>query len=602
MIYLYILLLLSHQVYSAEKTPVNYPTKLEIKKEKIEYVYPFVKSIAAKDKSFVFKFINKSLSGKLYYGLYPFDTGHPPVIFKQQAKINNGKAKLKLKKILKEKYFVQPKNKKIPLRLFYRVINTKGKILYESKLNFRLKKHLKLLPSITHGPFVNYTGDNQFVISYKTNWPVTTSVTVGKRVFNDHAATKNHEIIISNLAAGADYRYFVNVGVFSEGPYNLKTFPKLGSRKAFSFGFVSDSRKGFGGGEREYLGTNYYVMRRVSALSSFLNLPFLVFTGDMISGYSQIPARMDLEYHNWKNAVGDYWKNAPVFATLGNHEASIVSYVSKEGKRVALPKEMLNESSETIFSKNFSNPMNGPLSEDNSWADKDHYKINFPSYKENVYSFEYGNIAFIVMNSNYWYAPSDKFISDYGGNPHGYIMDNQLKWLRSTLRKYQKNKNIDHIFVTFHTPLFPNGGHAQNDMWYKGDNRVRPYAYGKKAKYGIIQRRDQLLRLLDRNSKVLAVLAGDEHNYSLLKIAPNMPLYKKGYRGPKLKLHRKIWQLTNGTAGAPYYAQEILPWSRFVKEFTSQNILSVFTIKGKNVFLKSINPLTLKTFSEVKLK
>jgi 3',5'-cyclic AMP phosphodiesterase CpdA len=246
--------------------------------------------------------------------------------------------------------------------------------------------------------------------------------------------------------------------------------------------------------------------------------------------------------------------------------------------------------------------MNGPVSEDNSWADKDPMHINFPSYKENVYSFEYGNTAFIVLNSNYWYAPAVESIPLYGGNPHGYIMDNQLKWFRSKLKYYSHDKTIDHIFVTFHTPLFPNGGHANNDMWYFGTNRIRPYAFGQKAKYGIIERRDQLLRLINRNKKVVAVLSGDEHNYSLLKITPRMPLYKKGYQGPRIKLKRKIWQITNGTAGAPYYAQEKLPWSDFVKEFTSQNILSLFTVDGRNIYLKSVNPLTMKVYSKLKLK
>jgi 3',5'-cyclic AMP phosphodiesterase CpdA len=279
------------------------------------------------------------------------------------------------------------------------------------------------------------------------------------------------------------------------------------------------------------------------------------------------------------------------------------AYKNRDSKRdIRLPKLNLLESSESIFADNFMQPSNGPISEDNSWVDRDSYHINFPSYKENVYSFVYGNSAFIILNSNYWFTPRFSDIEKFGGNPHGYIMDNQLKWFSRQVRKFSRNKKIAHIFVALHTPLFPNGGHAKNDMWYRGDNKFRPYANGKPAKYGIIQRRDQLLKIIDRSKKVVAVLTGDEHNYSLLKVAPQMPRYSKTFKQKKIKLHRHFWQITNGTAGAPYYGQEKLPWSKWVKEFSSEHLLSVFRVRGEKVFLESINPLTLKTFSKIRLK
>ena len=50
---------------------------------------------------------------------------------------------------------------------------------------------------------------------------------------------------------------------------------------------------------------------------------------------------------------------------------------------------------------------------------------DFPSYEENVYSYTYGNMAMIVLNSNYWYSPALSKDTSTSGNLHGYIMDNQ---------------------------------------------------------------------------------------------------------------------------------------------------------------------------------
>ncbi len=595
-------LIFCHQAEATRLSPLADLTKLEPQIDHEKYVAPFIKKISAKGHFLKLSFLQKKLKGRLYYGFFPYEKNSTPILFGQVGKIEHGRVTCDLTKLFKEKHHIK-KAKGKPYRLFYRVINHKGKILFESKFNFKVSnKQINLLPSIVHGPFVNISNGHKVTVSYRTNIKTLTTLHVGKQQISDVKATKEHELTIANLKAGTNYNYSIELKDFTEGPFLIKTFPAEGMRKKFSFAFVSDSRNGYGGGEREYLGTNYYVMKRISAVSLSYKVPFMLFVGDMISGYAQQSSRMDLEYHNWKNSIGELWKTTPVFTAMGNHEVTFNTYKGKKRKGIRVPKTNLEESSEAIFGNHFTHPMNGPISEDNSWADQDAKHINFPTYKENVYSFTYDNVAIIVLNSNYWFAPSADKIEISGGNPHGYIMDNQLRWLRKKLNKYQKNSKIDHIFLSVHTPIFPNGGHAYNDMWYHGNNRIRPYAFGKKSKYGIIERRDQFLRLIDLHSKVVAVLAGDEHNYSLLNVTPAMPLYKKGYQGPRIKLRRKFWQITNGTAGAPYYAQETLPWSKSLEEFTSQNILSIFTIEKKNIYLKSVNPLTLEVYSTKKLK
>jgi 3',5'-cyclic AMP phosphodiesterase CpdA len=196
-----------------------------------------------------------------------------------------------------------------------------------------------------------------------------------------------------------------------------------------------------------------------------------------------------------------------------------------------------------------------------------------------------------------------------GGTLWGYIMDNQLEWLKSTLATLQADSNIDHIFVTHHTPAFPNGGHVNhyNSMWMKGENHT-PIINGTPVKKflddgkGSLDRRDEYIRTLLPHTKVKAILVGDEHNYSRLLIKPGMPVYKKvGYRPDNpLTITRNLWHITVGSAGAPYYAKESAPWNQhypqdteYLKFFSPQHAVAFFHVHGPSLKLEVVNPDTL---------
>ena len=200
-------------------------------------------------------------------------------------------------------------------------------------------------------------------------------------------------------------------------------------------------------------------------------------------------------------------------------------------------------------------------------------------------------------------SPSKETIPEIGGGLHGYIMDNQLKWVKKTIKSLEKDADIDHIFITEHTPFFPNGGHVQDDMWYFGNNEKRPWVAGKPLKKGIIERRDELLDIfVNESSKVVAILTGDEHNYCKTEIGPETKIYKDDYEGKKLELSRTIYQVNNGAAGAPYYAQEQTPWTPFTSGFTTQNALVFFHVEGKKISLEVMNPDTLEQVDVLELK
>jgi hypothetical protein len=376
----------------------------------------------------------------------------------------------------------------------------------------------------------------------------------------------------------------------------------LGSRKPFVFAYASDSRNGQGGGERNLYGANAYIVNRIMALNKRENVAFMQFSGDLIDGYLTHKGETNLQYANWKRALEPFNHSMPVYVAMGNHEA--LGYAFKKDKNYVMldgfPFE--SESAEAIFQSNFCNPESGLISEDGAEYDPDPNNQDFPSYKETVFSYQYGNVAMVVLNSNYWYAPFLEQHPETGGNLHGYIMDNQLKWLESELQKLEANSSVDHIFLTLHTPFFPNGGHVADDMWYKGNNDPRATIAGKPVKVGIIERRDQLLHLLvNKSQKVRAILTGDEHNYAKTQVGPATAKYPLKWPLEKLELKRSIWQINNGSAGAPYYAQEKTPWSNMVSNFSTQNVNVLFYVSGKQIEMRVINPLTFETLDELKL-
>ena len=229
---------------------------------------------------------------------------------------------------------------------------------------------------------------------------------------------------------------------------------------------------------------------------------------------------------------------------------------------------------------------------------------DYPAYSENVYHYSWDNVAMIVLNSQY--TPSLPYPSEVGGNVWGYIMENQLKWLKKTLDKYESDPAIDHVFVTQHTPVFPNGGHVKGfkSMWFNGEN-IKPKINGIDMDIipGGIEMRDRFLKLLLDHSKVKAILVGDEHNYSKLLIKHGMPLYDKNKYVPKvpLAINRNLWHLCAGSAGAPYYSYEEAVWNKgypedktYLKKITPQHAVAFFHINGKKLTLEVINPLTLE--------
>lgn len=558
------------------------------------------------DVGLAFDFGDSTFSGTLYYGFVPEgDSKHPfPVFFRTAAPIRGGRATIDIVNRLAGLYDMVGWERSGRGVMGYRVADAAGRLLYDGRVSFRGTGPFEVGATLIEGPFVNRVTPDGVTVSFTTNQSLAASVIVDGRSFSDGSPATHHEVAISGLEPGTEYRYEVVYGDSRES-YALKTAPPPGSRQAFTFSYSSDSRAGQGGGERNLHGTNYYIMRKIMALNAFKHVEFTQFTGDLITGYLSSVAETELQYANWKRAVEPYWHYFPIYVTMGNHESVTRVFADPERRRVLsvdrFPYD--TESAEAVFARNFVNPVNGPAGEDGASYDPDPDATDFPSYDETVYYYTYDNVAVIVLNSDYWYSPSVGAVALTGGNIHGFVMDNQLRWLEQTVTSLEQDGNIDHVFVTIHTPFFPNGGHVIDDMWYNGDFNRTAFVAGMPLKEGIIQRRDQLLDIIvNRSQKVLAILTGDEHNYNLLELTPQTDLYPPGYPYEKIELSRTMYQVNNGAAGAPYYAQEETPWSPYVSGFTTQNAVVFFHVSGPSVEMEVLNPDTLEEVMSKKLR
>ncbi|MFB6258309.1 MAG: metallophosphoesterase [Flavobacteriales bacterium] len=561
--------------------------------------------------------MGKGLNGTLYYGFLSEEgTYHFPVYFKHSSKISDGKARIPIREEMSGKYDMIGWEKDGKGRIGYRVLNEKGEMLFQGRIAFSGKGPFKCRPTVVDGPTVNTLTSNQVMIAFRTDRKVVSELMLrpkhlsketmqsGMDLISESSARKKHSFSIDDLDPSTEYRYKIRYGESGSRVGHFRTAPEKGTRSEFTFAYASDSRAGKGGGERDMYGTNFYIMRRIGALCMQKNAAFLQFTGDMINGYSTSRKDQRLQYMNWRRSLEPYWRYMPVNTTMGNHEALLRAFPdTSRGYPYAVDRFPFDKkSAESLFREFFVNFKNGPDSEDGASYDPNKGEQDFPSYEETVYSYIHDNVAMIVLNSDYWYAPSLASEPRTSGNLHAYIMDRQLEWLEEQIQQYEEEEAIDHIFLTLHTPLFPNGGHADDDMWYGGSNEPRPYVNGEPLEEGIIERRDALLDILvNQSQKVRAILTGDEHNYNKLRIGPGMDRYPKGYEADTIALDRSIWQINNGAAGAPYYAQEKLPWSERVSSFSTKNVLTLFHVNGESLRMEAIDPRSFEQVDSLQL-
>jgi hypothetical protein len=251
---------------------------------------------------------------------------------------------------------------------------------------------------------------------------------------------------------------------------------------------------------------------------------------------------------------------------MGNHETLVNGFKWLRGAVLLDKWPYGSDSAEAIFAAEFENPRNGP----------DPADFRRPTYMENVYSFHWGPVLFIAFNNNYWWT-SNQHVPAFGGNPEGYMLDDQLTWIEKTLAAATKD-------------------HLGDAMWWNGNNNIRAFhRKGDKVVAmgpGIIEVRNRFWRAVATCPKSAVVLVGDEHAYVRTRIDATTPVgipAKDDTNGdgrldrfsPNPEFTHPTWQVTAGNCGAPHYNRQKTPWE--VQKFSSQPGYCLFRTDGGTI-------------------
>ena len=535
--------------------------------------------------------------GSIYVGPYPFESSETQYSYKRfrhRSGVQEGKADIHTDFFLHDKYNSEGWKTRgelcMRLNLYLEQEGQDRHLgMYDTFVGFRKEEaHFVQIPVITEGPFmslIHSDAPSAAVVSFKTNRELQTRVRLDNGMsFEEENASREHEINLTSLQPDKDYQYKIVMKDHETEWISFHTAPEPGKGE-IRFAYIGDSREGVGGGERNFMGLNYATLERNLAHSYMIGADFFAMGGDLVNGYTTVKEDFRTQLHAWKQTVAGYWNHRPVYPAMGNHEALLKNFDDGSYYGVSMDRwPYETDSAEAVFAEEFFNPKNGPAPSDPSR----------PPYGENVYSYRYGPVMMIAFNNNYWISyNADK----YGGCPEGYIMPDQMKWIEKKLEEAEKDENVKYVILYAQEPVFPNGGHVKDAMWHNGNNAVRAYSYDHEKdalvaeEKGMLEVRNDFVRMVASSSKVAAVLGSDEHGYSKVLINSGVPIgdpekddedgdgvidLEKEKPSPLEDLKHPVWYMVCGGGGAPYYARESAPWNEYWEEQMKEGRLKKF--------------------------
>jgi hypothetical protein len=203
------------------------------------------------------------------------------------------------------------------------------------------------------------------------------------------------------------------------------------------------------------------------------------------------------------------------------------------------------------------------------------------------------------------------------------MFDDQLEWIGGQLDAAKNDPSVKYVLLYAQEPVFPNGGHVGDAMWYHGNNNVKAYTFrngeAQPEEKGIIDVRNEFVRMVAACPKVAAVLTSDEHAYHRVRIGPSVPvgdpakddrdgdgIIAEAYEpcSPLIDLPNDVWYITSGGGGAPFYSEESAPWNEYWKihgrrhggevsdnyVYSSQQNVMIFHADGGGISLRVFTP------------
>jgi 3',5'-cyclic AMP phosphodiesterase CpdA len=518
------------------------------------------------------------IHGRVHFGAYPFTAARTGFKYKRFARVTDireGKAELKLERLFGEQNSEGWKEEgrlALRLELFYGQ-EGRDKVLgvYDVHAAFRrVKDGYERVPWLTEGPFVarlDSRRPGEATIAFKAEAPAEVVLDDG-RVFKDG--------VLTGLKPDTEYRYRIRVGSMLSSEYRFRTAPKPGADVVLAF--TGDSREGAGGGQKSFMGVNYETLERLLALAYGRGARSLLHSGDVVNGFTDSKADIELQLYASKQSMAGFWHERPVYAVMGNHETLVRAYDLGGEYPVGMDRwPYAVDSSEAVFGREFPNPEDAPAPAD----------PRLPPYKGSVFTVQFGAVRVIAFNNNHWYSGD---AAKFGGAPEGYILEDQLSWIEKKLEEAEKDASVRHVLLLCHQPPFPVGPHVKDAMWYGGDNKVRAARFSdgmlKPEKLGIVDVRNRLALATAGAEKVAAVLASHDHSYYRVYVDSTVPAgipavddkdndgriaWDNGEPASPLPVRRGVWYIVAGGGGAPYYGRTYpSPWTDRARGFSPQ--------------------------------
>jgi 3',5'-cyclic AMP phosphodiesterase CpdA len=446
-----------------------------------------------------------------------------------------------------------------------------------------LNGRYELRTTIRIGPVVDQVTTTSAVVSWETDRPAHGTVEVwsadGRRRIATFSSTGSpsmrHVVQVKGLRPRRTYQYRVLVTDQPVGPtvntgafYRFRTAPA--GAAPFRFAFLSDGRPSLGGGFANFDGVNAEVTPRLLADAYRRGAEFAMFGGDLTAGYTSSVEHFGMMLDTWRHVVDPVHHVMPVYEGFGNHESLHDFFVDARSVRYSTDKPG-ERSSEAEFARRFANPGNAPEPEVVN-------AVTGPPYTGTVYSFDYGNSHFVMLNTDYWYTSggpaTDRSLvfKLLGGNRNGYLMANQMAWLERDLAA-ARARGVQHVFIAAHDPVFPVGGHVADAMWWGGLND------SSLPSGDVVAMRDRFLSIVSRY-RATALLFGHEHTYARLVADATV--------APALK--RPIVEFVSGGAGAPFYPPDrSAPWAKHVRKYAGTFHYLLFSVEGAVVRFEAID-------------
>lgn len=256
------------------------------------------------------------------------------------------------------------------------------------------------------------SGYNDMAIEYKTangDWKTTDAVKLG--TYND--VQNCWEADLTGLSAGTKYNYrlydktadkYTQVYEFETAAENIDSFKFIG---------VTDSQSGLIAADSDDW-KNQYEFFNITVNKAFKNTPdaaFMMQAGDMVNAGSRISM-----WNNYFKALDGIRETIPHMTTPGNHE-----YENYEFEGIG------DEEAGKAAAYFFNNPDNGKnaigdLQESTYWKDGDKKALKY--IDDTVYSFDYANAHFVVLNTG-----TD---STAGGSDD--LVRAQVDWMKNDLK------------------------------------------------------------------------------------------------------------------------------------------------------------------------